>query len=88
MLPLIAWYVYHYSRTGHVFGNPEYLRYNATANLSLYRVLLALWHRLLHLTTHMNMFVPILCTIAALHASPSLPAAPIQSPAPRSTPSP
>ena len=66
ILPLIAWYAYHYSRTGYVFGNPEYLRYNATANLSAYRILLGLWHRLLHLTTHMNMFVPTLCTIAAL----------------------
>ena len=65
-LPLIVWYAYHYTRTGYVFGNPEYLRYNATANLSVYRILLSLWHRLLHLTTHMNMFVPTLCTIAAL----------------------
>ncbi len=26
--------------------------------------LLCLWHRLLHLTTHMNMFVPVVCAIA------------------------
>ena len=65
-LPLIAWYIYHYSQTGHIFGNPEYLRYNATANFSPYRILLALFHRFLHLTTHMNVFVPTLCTIAVL----------------------
>ena len=65
MLPLLAWYGYHYSQTGYVFGNPEYLRYNATANLSAYRILLCLWHRLLHLTAHMNLFVATLCTIAA-----------------------
>jgi 4-amino-4-deoxy-L-arabinose transferase-like glycosyltransferase len=65
-LPLVAWYAYHYSRTGYVFGNPDYLRYNATANLTPYRFLLSLWHRLLHLTTHMNMFVATLCTLAAL----------------------
>jgi 4-amino-4-deoxy-L-arabinose transferase-like glycosyltransferase len=64
ILPLIAWYAYHYTRTGHIFGNPEYLRYNATANITPYRILLALWHRFLHLTTHMNLFVPTLCTIA------------------------
>jgi 4-amino-4-deoxy-L-arabinose transferase-like glycosyltransferase len=66
VLPLILWYAYHYTKTGFVFGNPEFLRYNATANLSAYRILLSLWHRLLHLTVHMDMFVPVLCTLAAL----------------------
>jgi 4-amino-4-deoxy-L-arabinose transferase-like glycosyltransferase len=64
--PLAAWYAYHKHRTGFIFGNPEFLRYNATANLSTYRIALCLWHRLLHLTTHMNMFVPVVCTIAAM----------------------
>jgi 4-amino-4-deoxy-L-arabinose transferase-like glycosyltransferase len=64
--PLAAWYAYHKHRTGFIFGNPEFLRYNATANLNAYRIALCLWHRLLHLTTHMNMFVPVVCTIAAM----------------------
>jgi 4-amino-4-deoxy-L-arabinose transferase-like glycosyltransferase len=64
--PLAAWYAYHKHRTGFIFGNPEFLRYNATANLDAYRVALCLWHRLLHLTIHMNMFVPVVCTIAAM----------------------
>jgi 4-amino-4-deoxy-L-arabinose transferase-like glycosyltransferase len=64
--PLAAWYAYHKHRTGFVFGNPEFLRYNATANLDAYRIALCLWHRLLHLTTHMNMFVPVVCAIAAM----------------------
>ncbi|MDQ2835486.1 MAG: glycosyltransferase family 39 protein [Acidobacteriota bacterium] len=66
VLPLMAWYGYHFHRTGFVFGNPEFLRYNATANLDAYRIALCLWHRLLHLTMHMNMFVPVICTIAVL----------------------
>jgi 4-amino-4-deoxy-L-arabinose transferase-like glycosyltransferase len=66
VLPLIAWYAYHHHKTGFVFGNPEFLRYNATANLEPYRIGLCLWHRFLHLTTHMNMFVPVVCTIAVL----------------------
>ena len=65
VLPLLAWYGYHYTQTGYVFGNPEYLRYNATANVSAHRLVLCLWHRLLHLTAHMNLFVATLCTIAA-----------------------
>jgi len=66
ILPLAAWYAYHYHRTGFVFGNPEFLRYNATANLDAYRIALCLWHRLLHLTIHMNMFVPVVCAIAVI----------------------
>ncbi len=66
VLPLMAWYGYHWRKTGFVFGNPEYLRYNATANLSAYRVVLSLYHRLLHLTMHMNMFVPVGCALAVL----------------------
>jgi 4-amino-4-deoxy-L-arabinose transferase-like glycosyltransferase len=66
ILPLVAWYAYHYHKTGFVFGNPEFLRYNATANLDAYRIALCLWHRLLHLTTHMNMFVPVACMGAAM----------------------
>jgi 4-amino-4-deoxy-L-arabinose transferase-like glycosyltransferase len=66
IVPLAVWYAYHYHETGFVFGNPEFLRYNATANLNAYRIALCLWHRLLHLTTHMNMYVPVVCTIAAM----------------------
>jgi 4-amino-4-deoxy-L-arabinose transferase-like glycosyltransferase len=72
ILPLLAWYAYHYHRTGFVFGNPEYLRYNATANLDAHRIALSLYHRLLHLTAHMNMFVPVTCAVAVL-LMPALP---------------
>jgi 4-amino-4-deoxy-L-arabinose transferase-like glycosyltransferase len=81
VFPLALWYAYHYSRTGFIFGNPEFLRYNATANLDAYRVVLSLWHRILHLTMHMNMFVPVLCAIAAILT-------PVKSPASPDTPTP
>jgi hypothetical protein len=77
ILPLAAWYAYHRHKTGFIFGNPEFLRYNATANLDAYRIALCLWHRLLHLTTHMNMFVPVVCAIAVafIPVSPASPRA-------------
>lgn len=68
LLPLVSWYAYHRAKTGFIFGNPEFLRYNATANLGAYRIFLSLWHRLLHLTTHMNLFVPVGCAIAVCFA--------------------
>jgi len=65
-LPLAAWYAYHRARTGFIFGNPLFLRYNATANLDAHRIAVALGYRLLHLATHMNMFVPVAFALAAL----------------------
>jgi hypothetical protein len=70
LLPLSAWYAYHYSKTGFVFGNPEFLKYNATSTLEPLRILAAFGHRLLHLFAHMNMFVPVLCTAAAMVLDP------------------
>ena len=69
-VPLAAWYAYHYSRTGFLFGNPEFLRYNATATLDPLRIAAAFGHRILHLLAHMNMFVPVLCTLAAMMLDP------------------
>ncbi len=65
-LPLAGWYGYHRWKTGFLFGNPEFLRYNAQANLEPLRMLAAFGHRILHLTAHMHMFVPVLMTIASL----------------------
>jgi len=70
--PLAAWYGFHFFKTGFLFGNPEFLRYNAQANLEPLRILAALFHRTLHLTAHMNLFVPVLMTIAALMLVPRL----------------
>ena len=70
VLPLAAWYAYHRAKTGFLFGNPEFLRYNATSTMEPLRILAAFGHRLLHLFAHMNMFVPVLCTIAAMMLNP------------------
>jgi len=69
-LPLAAWYAYHYAHTGFLFGNPEFLRYNAQANLSPLRIAAAFGYRVLHLTAHMNLFVPVGIAIAALLLDP------------------
>ena len=50
VVPLAAWYGWHYAKTGFLFGNPEFFRYNAQATLAPDRVLAAFFHRILHLT--------------------------------------
>jgi hypothetical protein len=69
-LPLAGWYAWHYAKIGFLFGNPEFLRYNAQANLDPLRILAAFGHRVLHLTAHMNLFVPVTMAIAALLLDP------------------
>jgi Dolichyl-phosphate-mannose-protein mannosyltransferase len=66
LLPLLGWYAYHRYRTGYIFGNPQFVRYNATSTLTPLRILVALAHRVMQLTAHMNLFVPVLCTIGSM----------------------
>ena len=71
-LPLVCWLAYHKHVTGYIFGNPEYLRYNATATLSPLRVLLALLIRLWHLLGYLNLFVLTLGAAYAMFMPPLL----------------
>jgi hypothetical protein len=70
VLPLAAWYAYHFSKTGFLFGNPEFVRYNAETTLVPMRILAAFSHRILHLTAHMNLFVPVATALASLLLAP------------------
>jgi hypothetical protein len=70
VVPLIGWYAYHWRKTGFVFGNLEYVRYNATETLTPLRVLLALAHRMMHVTAHMNLFVPVAAMLGCLLLPP------------------
>jgi hypothetical protein len=46
------------------------VQYNAVGTLSPLRILIAFGHRILHLTAHMNLFVPVLIAVAALLLEP------------------
>lgn len=66
VLPLAAWYAYHYSKTGFVFGNPEFFRYNVSATLSPMRIPFALAMRLWQLFGYFSLS---LLTLAGLLAT-------------------
>lgn len=57
VLPLAAWYGYHYAHTGYVFGNPEFFRYNVAATLNPLRFALALLLRLWQAFGYMHLWV-------------------------------
>ena len=54
---LSVWYAYHYAKTGYVFGNPEFFRYNVAATLSPLRIVLALGLRLWQAIGYMHLWV-------------------------------
>jgi 4-amino-4-deoxy-L-arabinose transferase-like glycosyltransferase len=66
VLPLIAWFAYHHHVTGFTFGNPTYLRYNATANLTVSHILLSLYYRGIHLFWQRDIWLPIVLALACL----------------------
>ena len=57
LVPLTLWYAYHYARTGYVFGNPEFFRYNVSATLSPLRFLLALVTRVWQASGYLNLWL-------------------------------
>ncbi len=69
-LPLGLWYAYHYARTGYVFGNPEFFRYNVAATLSFTRFLLALATRLWQIGGYLHLWVLTLAMLLAMWMLP------------------
>src|SRR5207302_4453230 len=62
LFPLAAWFAFHFARTGHVFGNPEFFRYNVASTMQPLRMLFAALRRAWQLVGYMNLFV---LTVAA-----------------------
>lgn len=54
---LIGWYVFHYLRTGYVFGNPEFFEYNVASTLNPVRFVLALVLRLWESFGYMHLWL-------------------------------
>jgi hypothetical protein len=70
LIPLALWYAFHYSRTGFVFGNAEFFRYNVKATMQPLRVLLALGLRLWQVLGYLNLYFLTGAAILAMWLSP------------------
>jgi hypothetical protein len=70
LLPLMLWYAYHFVRTGYVFGNPEFFRYNVAATFSLSRFLLALVMRLWQVFGYLHLWLLTLGMLLAMLLPP------------------
>lgn len=72
VLPLGLWYAYHYARTGYVFGNPEFFRYNVATTLSVTRFLLALAMRIWQAVGYLHLWVLTLAMLLAMWTLPPM----------------
>jgi len=70
-LPLALWYAYHYARTGYVFGNPEFFRYNVAATLSPTRFFLALALRIWQVVGYLHLWILTLAMLLAMWMLPA-----------------
>jgi hypothetical protein len=70
LIPLVAWYAYHYHRAGFVFGNPEFFHYNVEATLHPLRIVLALGLRLFQVMGYLNLYVLTLAALLAMWLPP------------------
>ena len=70
VVALGAWYAFHWSRTGYLFGNPEYFRYNVSSTLHPVRILLALGTRFWQLGGYMNMWLLTAAMLFAMMLAP------------------
>jgi hypothetical protein len=67
---LALWYAYHYARTGYVFGNPEFFRYNVQATMSGVRMVLAFVMRVWQAFGYMHLWVLALLVMWAMTRPP------------------
>jgi hypothetical protein len=66
VIPLAAWFAYHYGKTGFLFGNPEFLRYNVTATLNPLRIPIALALRIWQLFGYFGIYLLTLGGLLAM----------------------
>ena len=70
VLVLSCWYAYHYEKTGFVFGNHEFFRYNVEATLHPLRIALALLMRLWQLFGYLGLYLLTAAGLLALLLPP------------------
>ena len=72
VVPLAAWYAYHYAKTGFLLGNPEFFRYNVAATLNPLRVPLAFGMRLWQLFGYFGLYLLTLAALLAMLRPPQM----------------
>jgi len=72
VVPLACWYGFHFAKTGYLFGNPEFFRYNVAATLSPLRIPLALGLRLWQVFGYFGLYLLSLAGLLAMFRRPQV----------------
>ncbi len=72
IIPLAAWFGFHYAKTGHVFGSPEFFQYNVAATLNPLRIPLAFVLRLWQVCGYLGLYLLTLAGLLALWRRPQV----------------
>jgi len=67
---LVAWFAYHYAKTGHVFGSPDFFRYNVTETLNPLRIPLAFVLRFWQVIGYFGLYLLTLAGVLAMFKPP------------------
>jgi 4-amino-4-deoxy-L-arabinose transferase-like glycosyltransferase len=70
VVPLALWFAYHRLKTGFIFGNPEFFRYNVQATTHPLRIVLAFFMRLWQIFGYMNLYLLTISAIGAMWMPP------------------
>jgi hypothetical protein len=70
IVPLALWFAYHRVKTGFVFGNPDFFRYNVAATLNPLRIPIAFALRLWQAFGYLGLYVLMFATLLALLRPP------------------
>ncbi|MFZ0477557.1 MAG: glycosyltransferase family 39 protein [Terriglobales bacterium] len=69
-LPLAGWFAFHRLKTGYVFGNPDFFRYNVAATLNPLRIPIAFGLRLWQVVGYFGLYLLTLAAVLAMLRSP------------------
>ncbi|MGA9530022.1 MAG: glycosyltransferase [Terriglobales bacterium] len=69
-LPLAGWLAFHRWKTGYIFGNPDFFRYNVAATLNPLRFPIALGLRLWQIAGYFSLYLLTLAAALAMLRSP------------------
>ncbi|MGB0038882.1 MAG: glycosyltransferase [Terriglobales bacterium] len=70
IVPLACWFGYHYAKTGFLFGNPEFFRYNVAATLDTLRFPFALAMRIWQVVGYFGLYLLTLAGLLAMLGPP------------------
>jgi len=72
IMPLVCWFAFHRAKTGFVFGNPDFFRYNVAGTLNPLRIPIALGLRLWQVGGYFGLWLLSLSVVLAMLRPPQI----------------